>query len=65
MNTLNRFLLPLAACAAFLGAPAAHADDRFDKDKLNNLVSQIRDKLDDLKAAKRVHVPLCSTADLA
>jgi uncharacterized protein YdaL len=49
MNILNRFLLPLAACVALAGAPAAHAQPRIDKEKLSNLVEQIRDKLEDLK----------------
>jgi len=49
MNKLQRFLLSLAACAALVAAPLAHADNRIDKDKLADLVNQVKDKLQDLK----------------
>jgi uncharacterized protein YdaL len=44
MKFLRRILLSLAACAAFAGAPAVHAQSlQIDKAKLQVLVSQVKD----------------------
>ncbi|MDB5857355.1 MAG: papd-like protein [Ramlibacter sp.] len=53
MNLLHRFLLPLAACVAFAGAPAVHADTKIDKEKIANLLDQVRDKLQELKGKEK------------
>lgn len=44
MKLLRRFLLAVATCAAFVGTPAVQAQSlHIDRDKLQSMVSQVRD----------------------